>query len=198
MAAAEGIASASEEDALPGDSGVWLFIFADMCAFAVFFLLFTVGRAANPVLYEASRVQLDPRFGLANTLVLLTSSWLVARAVHAVRAGDRARVVRGLAGALAVGAVFGVSKVSEWVSEVARGNTLLTDEFFSYYFAFTGIHFLHFVVGMAVLAVSVAKARHDALAARFRVWVESAGCYWHMVDLLWIVLFPMLYLQRAA
>jgi nitric oxide reductase NorE protein len=198
MSAAVHDVIAEADDALPGDSGVWLFIFADLCAFAVFFLVFTAGRSANPELYEASRLALDPRVGLANTVILLTSSWLVARAVHAARAGDRAGAVRGLAAALAVGATFGVSKISEWAAEVARGNTLLTNEFFAYYFAFTGIHFLHYAVGMAVLAVCVAKARRDPLDAHFRVWIESSGCYWHMVDLLWIVLFPMLYLQRAA
>jgi nitric oxide reductase NorE protein len=192
------VESAAQASALPGDSGVWLFIFADMCAFAVFFLLFTVGRAASPEVYEASRSELDPRFGLANTLMLLTSSWLVARAVNAARAANRRSVLLRLGAAIAAGAGFGVSKVSEWVSEIARGNTLLTNEFFSYYFAFTGIHFLHVIVGIAVLAVCAAKARGDALDASFRVWIESAGCYWHMVDLLWIVLFPMLYLQRLA
>jgi len=64
-------------------------------------------------------------------------------------------------------------------------------------FALTGLHFLHFLIGMVVLAVCLAKSRNDALDERFVVWIESSGCYWHMVDLLWIVLFPLLYLLHA-
>lgn len=186
------------EHALPGDSGVWTFIVADMCAFAIFFLLFSVGRATAPELYEQSRQHLDPVLGLTNTLILLTSSLFMVRAVNGARAGNRGAVGRNLALTMLVGSGFAISKAVEYSAKFDAGITLVTNEFFTYYFAFTGIHFLHFVIGIGVLTMMLVKSRRDPLDGRFRTWIEAAGCYWHMVDLLWIMLFPMLYLLRSA
>jgi nitric oxide reductase NorE protein len=183
---------------LPGDPGVWVFIGADMCAFLALFVLFECGRVGKPALYERSRVLLNPRLGILNTLILLASSLFMARAVSAAREGDRAGVRRNLRFALLIGAGFGVSKVVEYKEKIGSGITMLTNEFFSYYFVLTGIHFLHFLVGIVVLSVCASKARRDPIDQRFLLWIESGGCYWHMVDLLWVVLFPMLYLQRSG
>ncbi len=183
---------------LPGDSGVWIFIIADMGAFALFFLIFTLGRVSSPAIFEASRQHLDIRLGLLNTLILLTSSYFMVRAVQGARAGVRTVVMRNLALTILIGLGFAASKMVEYAAKLRAGFGLTTNEFFTYYFVFTGIHFLHFVIGIAALAMMLAKSRSDALDDRFRVWIESVGCYWHMVDLLWIMLFPMLYLQRAG
>jgi len=183
---------------IPGDAGVWVFITADICAFALFFLLFTIGRVQQPALYDHSRQALDPNLGLLNTLILLTSSWFMVRAVQAAREGDRRRIGLNLMLAMVVGAGFAVVKVFEYGEKFAAGITMLTNEFFTYYFVFTGIHFLHFLIGMGALAVCLAKSSKSELDARYVTWIEATGTYWHMVDLLWIVLFPMLYLLRAA
>jgi nitric oxide reductase NorE protein len=197
LARTEGVVIARQES-LPGDPGVWVFILADMAAFAAFFLLFTLGRAGAPALYEHSRQTLDVRLGLANTLILLTSSWTMVQAVAAARAGDRSRVVRYLGLTLAVGSGFAVSKAVEYAAKAQAGLSMLTNDFYMYYFVLTGIHFLHFLIGGGAIGVTLAKARVQPIEGRFRVWIESVGCYWHMVDLLWIVLFPLLYLQRAS
>lgn len=181
---------------LAGDAGVWLFISADVCAFALFFALFTWGRVHHTALYEQSRQALDAGLGLFNTLILLTSSLFMVLAVEAARESSRERTVRYLALAMAVGSGFAVTKVIEYTAKLRVGISMLSNEFFMYYFVFTGIHFLHFLVGMVVLAVCLHKARTQPLDARYRLWIESSGCYWHMVDLLWIMLFPLLYLQR--
>ncbi len=184
---------------LPGDSGVWFFIVADMCAFAVFFLVFMVGRAADPALYEASRQMLDLRFGLANTLILLTSGALMAQAARDARRGAFQRARQMMIAALIAGLPFGLSKALEWQAKFAHGLTLTTNEFFTYYFVFTGIHFLHFAIGLVVLIMLQKVAVDDRMPTATRLrWIEAGGAYWHMVDLLWIVLFAMLYLLRAA
>jgi nitric oxide reductase NorE protein len=182
--------------ALPGDSGVWVFIFADMCAFALFFLLFAVGRMAEPALYETSRQHLDLRFGLANTLILLVSGAFMAKAVRQARAGDWQAGRMSLFLTLGVGMLFAVSKVLEWGAKAKAGIGLTSNEFFTYYFVFTGIHFLHFVVGVAALGVLIARCRQPLPQEDKLRWIEAGGAYWHMVDLLWIVLFAMLYLMR--
>ncbi len=188
---------------IPGDSGVWVFIFADMCAFAVFFLLFSVGRVAQPELYEAARQQLDLQLGLANTLILLTSGAFMAAAARTARAGNVQGTLHNLLLTLGVGSLFGLSKAVEWSAKFNHGIGLTTNEFFTYYFVFTGIHFLHFVIGLGVLLVLIARVRDisvqgGAMDGASLRWIEAGGAYWHMVDLLWIVLFAMLYLMRAA
>jgi nitric oxide reductase NorE protein len=190
--------SAGRPARLPGDSGVWTFIIADMGAFALFFLIFTVGRVGSPALFELSRQHLDIKLGLLNTLILLTSSLFMVRAVEASRAGARGDVIRNLALTMLIGSGFAVTKIIEYAAKAGAGIGLTTNEFFTYYFVFTGIHFLHFLIGIGALAMMLVKARRDVLDARFQTWIESVGCYWHMVDLLWIMLFPMIYLQRAA
>ena len=184
---------------LPGDSGVWFFIVAYMCGFAVFFLVFSAGRAADPALYEASRQLLDLRFGLANTLILLTSGAFMAAAARTAQRGDWQRTRTQLIVTMITGLPFGLSKALEWSAKMAHGVTLTTNEFFTYYFIFTGVHFLHFAIGIAVLIVLMRTATDTAKPAEARLrWIEAGGAYWHMVDLLWIVLFAMLYLLRTA
>ena len=181
---------------LIGDEGVWFFLTADVFSFALFFAVFMVARHDAIELFEASRQQLDLGIGLLNTVILLTSSWLMALAVLEARKGDRARLVRYLSFSLLVGSGFAISKAYEYSTKITSGITLSTNDFFMYYFAFTGIHFLHFLVGIGVLIICLVKARSGPLDGRYRVFIESAGCYWHMVDLLWIVLFSMIYLLR--
>lgn len=197
-ARAEDTHSLTGQRKLVGDEGVWFFISADISMFALFFLLFMVERYKAAALFEQSRRLLDPALGVLNTLILLSSSWLVALAVHSARAGQREAVRRYLTLGMLVGAGFAVTKIYEYWHKISSGITLLTNDFFMFYFALTGLHFLHFAVGMGVLAVCLAKSRSDAMDEHFVVWIESSGCYWHMVDLLWIVLFPMLYLLHAA
>jgi nitric oxide reductase NorE protein len=188
----------AEKDRLPGDPGVWLFITADVFVFGLFFLLFSLGRVAHSALYERSRLVLNPALGLTNTLILLTSSWFMVLAVSAAREGARRRVMRNLALAMAVGSVFAVTKIIEYTAKIHAGITMLSNEFFTYYFVFTGVHFLHFLVGMVVLIICWRKAKTQPIDGNYVVWIESSGCYWHMVDLLWVILFPMLYLMRAT
>lgn len=181
---------------LPGDSGVWLFITADTFAFGLFFLLFTIGRAEQPALYRESALALVPGIGVLNTMILLTSGWLMVLAVDAARHGDRRLLVQRLLLTMLVASGFAATKVYEYTTKVQAGITLLTNDFYMYYYVFTGIHFLHFLIGLAVLAVCLSKARRDTLDGHYLIWIESSASYWHMVDLLWIMLFPLLYLLR--
>ena len=178
---------------LPGDEGVWFFIVADMCMFAVFFLLFMVGQAQDPDTYRESRAKLIPAIGLVNTLILILSGWFMARAVNAAQAGEWRLARRRIIHALLVGSCFGVLKIYEYSTKIAAGITIQTSEFFTYYFAFTGIHFLHFLIGIGVLLVCLGKIGQADNPHRLK-WIESSGNYWHMVDLLWMILFPMIYL----
>jgi nitric oxide reductase NorE protein len=181
---------------IPGEAGVWVLILGDMFAFSAFFAVFLLHRAQNVALFSASQATLDRRFGLLNTALLLTSSLFVARAVIAARAGARPLSARLLMFALGCGGGFVVSKAFEWGSKIAAGITLNSNEFYSFYYMFTGIHLLHVLVGMGVLIYLLARSRRGDPGASYVAAMEGGGAFWHMVDLIWVVLFALFYLLR--
>jgi len=183
---------------LPGDEGVWFFIIADLCIFALFFLVFMDSRANSPQIYEHSRQLLDIKLGLINTCILLTSGMCMALAVHYARHQLRAKTLIMLSATFIIGLGFFFTKLVEYGVKIKSGITLTSNEFFTFYFAYTGIHFLHYLIGMVAILVLIKKTRNSTMDTRYCRWIEAAGCYWHMVDLLWLVLFPMLYLLRST
>lgn len=181
---------------LPGVEGIWVFVMADITVFGVLFGAFMAGRHEQPALFEASRQTLDPTFGGVNTIILLTSSWLVVLALQAVRRGRTRAVPHLLAGALVCGLAFVVSKAIEYTQKINADITLETNDFYMYYFTMTGIHLAHVVAGTVVLLVFWLKARAGTFDRDRPVALECGATYWHMVDLLWVMLFPLLYLVR--
>jgi nitric oxide reductase NorE protein len=161
--------------------------------FALFFTCFIVQRASNVALYEESRHALSPTIGAVNTVFLLTASWLVVVAVGAAKRRLQTVVVTCLSAAIACGGAFAAAKVFEYRDKIGHGITMLTNDFFMYYFVLTGLHFVHLGIGMIVLTVLLVKARHS-VGGDYLYYLESGASYWHMVDLLWIMLFPLLYL----
>jgi len=181
---------------LPGVEGVWVFVIADMTVFAILFGSFIIGRHQNPDLFEGSRHALNPNFGGVNTLILLTSSWFAALALDAVRKSRFALAQRLIAGAFLCGLAFMVSKAIEYTEKLNAGISLLTNDFFMYYFTLTGIHLFHVVAGNVVLLVLWFMARSRSFDSQRPVVLECGAIYWHMVDLLWVMLFPLLYLMK--
>lgn len=187
--------SAREGRRLPGVEGVWVFVFADMAVFAVMFGCFMWDRHHKLPLFEASRQALNLNFGGVNTLILLTSSMLVVLAVDALKVGRTRLAPLFFALAMACGGAFIVSKTFEYKAKFAAGISMLSNDFFMYYFIMTGMHLGHVVVGTVILAVLWFKSR-SAQAGGSLIAYEGGATYWHMVDLLWVCLFPLLYLVR--
>lgn len=181
---------------MPGEEGAWLFIFGDMIVFAIFFVTFVYYRAQQVELYDQSQLALNQVFGLVNTLLLLTSSWFLAMAVRAFRSGKAQLSRRLIAVTMLFGTGFVVSKGFEWADKFAHGVTVMTNEFFMFYFMFTGIHLVHVLMGLGVLGYLFAHTgRKGDVAGRIGV-LESGAAFWHLVDLLWVVLFALIYLMR--
>jgi nitric oxide reductase NorE protein len=181
---------------LPGVEGIWVFVIADMTVFGVLFALFLAGRHQHVALFEASRHGLDPTFGGVNTLILLTSSWFVVLALDAVRKRRFRAAPWLLGGAFVCGLAFMVSKGIEYTGKIHEGISLTTNDFYMYYFTMTGIHLAHVVAGTVVLLVLWCKACANTFDPERPIVLECGAIYWHMVDLLWIMLFPLLYLLR--
>lgn len=181
---------------VPGEAGVWVFVLGDMLVFGLFFATFVFYRNADPALFEASRATLNQHCGALNTLLLLLSSWLVVLGVADAREREGRLTPRLFAGALACGAGFVAVKIFEYGEKLDAGIGITTNDFYMYYYVFTGVHLVHVLVGIGVLSFLYGVARRGIGTERDLHVLESGGIFWHMVDLLWIVLFPLLYLMR--
>jgi len=179
---------------VPGEAGTWVFLFGDMTVFGAFFVTFLVERATAPALFDASRITLHTGMGVADTLVLLTSSLLVVLALNASRTGAGTLAARAVAGAIACGVAFIALKVTEYVLLASAGHGPGANHFYLYYFILTGLHLFHVCLGLAALTFVLTQARRTALSTTRTALVEGAACFWHLVDLLWIFLFALLYL----
>jgi len=186
------------QDGLPAEAGLWVFVFGDMTIFGAFFSVFLWENRSDRDLFSASAKELIQPIGVVNTLVLLASSYLVVLALHAHREGRLEAASRLLAGAGACGLAFGGLKAVEYSLELGSGHTPASNTFFTFYYVMTGVHLLHVLIGVVLLAFWRRRTRRSAEWSGDRAFVESAAVYWHMVDLLWIVIFALLYLVCVA
>jgi nitric oxide reductase NorE protein len=182
------------EEHLPGDLDVWVFIIGEIVVFAVYFAAYMVDRGRNHELFLQSQQLLGQGLGVVNTLVLLASSLAVALCVHAARADDIGTASRWLVAGGACGAAFALIKSFEWYSKLRAGLTISTNAFFMHYYMMTSVHFFHVLLGLVILAI-LWRELHQAQAPRARV-MESGASYWHTIDVLWIFIFALLYLMR--
>ena len=170
----------------------WGFVFAEMTGFAVIFGAYLWQFGSDRAGFAAQARHLVVWLGLLNTLVLLTGSYCVVRVVHAHRSGDPA--ARGwIRATLFTAAIFLVVKVIEYGIEIDGGHTLTSSTFFSYYFALTGLHLLHVAIGAVLLGMWL-RVDASARSSGSQKFTEIVGGYWHMVDLLWILIFAFLYI----
>ena len=179
---------------VPGQPDMWAFVLFETLVFTGYFGFYLFYRAQSPELFLHSQAQLDLRIGVFNTLVLLLSSWSVARCVQSSRAGAYRAALRDVTITAALAAVFLFLKVFEWVRLVRMGNGLDSNDFFTYYFFLTGIHFVHLLIGFVVLGVIVYQLRSPQ--RRSQELVETCATYWHTVDFLWVLIFALLYVVR--
>lgn len=181
---------------LVGDLVIWLVILAELLTFGILFLSYAVTRARHVALFNESQRTLDLHAGVVNTVLLISGSWCVARAVQAVRADRSAQGARWLAGSLLCGAGFLAMKLTEYAAKLHAGIDVSTNDFYLLYFMLTGFHFLHVVVGMILLSILLVHTARGAYGSHNCHAIETGAAFWHMVDLLWIVLFPLVYVMR--
>jgi len=179
---------------IPGQADMWAFVLFESLVFTAYFGFYLFYRTQNPEAFLHSQAQLDLRIGVLNTLVLLLSSWSMARCVQSARAGAYQAALRDVYLTAFFGGVFLCVKVFEWARQIQLGNNFDTSDFFTYYFFLTGIHFVHLLIGFVVLGVAVYQLRSPA--RRSQQLVETCATYWHTVDFLWVLIFALLYVVR--
>lgn len=180
--------------AWPGQPDMWAFVVFEAFLFTAYFCVYVFCRAQSIDLYLQSQGRLDLRVGTLNTLVLLASSWSVAGCVQAARDGSRRGALARSCLTIFFGSVFLVSKVLEWRTKIGEGLTFTTNEFFSFYYFLTGLHFLHLLIGFVFLGVVVRELR--SCGRRRRELIETGATYWHTIDFIWVFIFALLYVMR--
>jgi nitric oxide reductase NorE protein len=178
---------------LPGDLDMWVMVLGDLVIFGGYFVVYMVFRALRPEAFAVAQQGVHVGAGVVNTVVLLTSSMFMALGVIAAREGRSRAAGRLVLATAGCGVVFVLVKAWEWQATIAAGHTV-ADEFFSFYFVFTGVHLAHVLLGLLILGVVVRELR-DPRKRRQSI-VEQGAVYWHLVDLLWVVIFAVLYLMR--
>lgn len=185
-----------EAPRLRGDLGVWLVILLELLTFAILFVAFAFARNGELEVFQASQKTLNLHAGALNTVLLITGSWCVACAVRAVQRDACALGARWLLASLACGAGFVAVKLGEYAEKLQAGIDPSSNTFYMFYIFLTGFHFLHVVVGMLALLYLWVKTRRGVYGSHNSHALETGAAFWHMVDLLWIVLFPLVYVMR--
>ena len=179
---------------VPGQPDMWAFVLFEALVFTSYFIVYIIRRTQSPDLFLQSQAHLDLRVGVFNTLVLLASSWSVARCVQAARERSFRAALTNAFLTMLFGFVFLVSKVLEWATKIEEGFGFTTNEFFSFYYFLTAIHFLHLLIGFVVLAIGVYQLWSPA--RRSQEMIETCATYWHTIDFLWVLIFALLYVMR--
>ena len=188
--------------------GMWVFLVTEVMFFGGLFTGYTVYRTSYPEAFVAGSRRLDLVWGFINTMVLIASSLTMAMAVHAAQVGRRRALIGFLLATMVLGSVFLGVKAYEyhhkWEEQLVPGHFQATgplarqmELYFSFYFAMTGMHALHMVVGLGILTFLVVMASKGRFTPEHHSHVEICGLYWHFVDIIWIFLFPLLYLLGA-
>ena len=181
---------------LPGDLAIWIFIWSELLVFAIFFAGYAIVRANNVELFDSLQPTLDRNAGAINTALLLSASWCVARAVAAIKADQAQRSAHLLMAGILCGGGFLVVKMFEYADKFNHGIDLTTNTFYFFYLALTFFHFMHVILGMVILFAVWNKTRKGGYGAADHHGMETGASYWHMVDLVWLILFPLVYVMR--
>jgi nitric oxide reductase NorE protein len=185
-----------EPDLLPGDFAIWFFIFAELLVFGIAFISYAVTRAQNVDMFNQYQLTLNRELGAINTLLLITASYFIVRAIHAIRIDNVKNCVSWLYASLTCGSACLLLKSLEYYDKFSQGITLSSNTFYMFYLSLTLFHFLHVILGMIILFAVAIKVQRGCYSAQEHTGVETAASYWHMVDLVWIILFPLVYIIR--
>jgi len=184
----------------PGDFAIWVIIYIELLTFGLFFIGYIFSRRNDIELFNQSQLLLDPTKGFVNTIILITSSFFVVKAIYAIKNFETEQAIASaknwLLGAIGLGGMFLVIKMTEFIGKYHEGINLSTNKFFMFYFLLTMFHFLHVMLGMIILYNLYNKTKVGGYTKTDHKGLETGASYWHMVDLLWIVLFPLIYIIR--
>jgi len=187
----------------PGDFAIWIIIYVEFITFALLFLGYAFSRRLDVELFNASQLAVSQTSGFINTFILITSSYFVVKAVHSIKnmtvesqKKSNIEASKWLLFAIMCGIAFSVIKVTEFSHMFGMGIHLSTNKYFMFYIMLTVFHFLHVLLGSFILFIIYKKTKSHGYLPNDSKGIETGASYWHMVDLLWIILFPLVYIIR--
>jgi nitric oxide reductase NorE protein len=190
---APSVPEAGPPEHVPGGRDIWFFVLFESLVFTSYFCVYLYNRTQHERTFLLGQSYLLLWLGVVDTIVLLSSSWSIARCVQHARAGRFGPARRDAILTAAFGLVFLILKVVEWARLIHMGHTFTSSEFFQYYFFLTAIHCAHLLIGFVVLGVLYYQlVRVD----RRELHVETCATYWHSVDFYWVLIFALLYVVR--
>jgi nitric oxide reductase NorE protein len=187
------LVAAESTKKLPGDLAMWFFILAELTVFAIFFVGFAITEQLYPNMFILGKAQLHPTAGLINTLALITSSFFVALSLTCLHQKQTQKTIRFLWLAQLLAMLYLAVKMWEYNFLFSIGIGIETNTFFTLYFLITFFHFLHVVLGMVILGFMMRNTSQNKYVEQTSGF-EAGASYWHMVDMLWIILFPLIYI----
>jgi cytochrome c oxidase subunit III len=194
----------THRDDLASKTGMWLFLFTEMLLFGGLFVVYSVYRYRNPIAFHLAAKELSVFIGTANTIILLVSSTTIAMSITAIQLKNKKLSLMLLGITVVLGLAFLVNKYFEWGEHIREhiypGSAVLALRgqgdvlFYGLYFFMTGLHALHIIIGLVFICVIAGMIIKDKITHDNFVLLENSGLYWHLVDLIWIFLFPLFYL----
>ena len=179
---------------MPGEGSMWFFVIGDLLIFGVYFVVYVYYRGLDQNLFLEGQRHLNQDIAALNTLILLTSSFFLALGTEAARKDKNKDAFKLTGIAIFLGLLFPCLKAMEWIPKISAGHTPGENLFFMFYYLMTGLHLCHVVLGLIILMFAMKE--FQGAGEPNIAFVETAAIYWHMVDLLWLLLFALLYLMR--
>jgi cytochrome c oxidase subunit III len=196
--------SVTHRDDLTAKTGMWFFLFTEMLLFGGLFIVYSVYRYRNPEAFHLDAQELSVVIGTINTIILLVSSTTIAMSITAVRKQNKRLAILLLIITILLGIGFLINKYFEWGEHIRGhiypGSAVLAQRghgdvlFYSLYFLMTGLHAIHIIVGLVLITIVTLAIVRNRINSDEYVFLENSGLYWHLVDLIWIFLFPLFYL----
>ena len=184
--------------------GMWLFLFTELILFGGTFIVYAVYRFSHPAEFQLAAKELDTFVGTLNTIILLTSSLTVAMSITSMQEGRKGLTLLLVGMTIVLAGAFLVNKYFEWGHKISLGLYPKSPElmnkptgeilYFGLYYVMTGLHALHVIIGMVVLGVMMMFVARGSVNKNSYVRLEAGALYWHLVDIIWIFLFPLFYL----
>jgi len=175
----------------PGGILMWILIFLELITFGIALIVLVINSKENPELFHQSRLALNTTFGALNTVFLLTSGFFMATTVHQFKQNNSLKAAFFLKITMLGGFLFLILKGVEYYLKIDAGYTLGYNSFFTFYWLLTGFHVIHVLVGLVILLFMYNGIKKETLVLED---VEASAAFWHMCDLIWLLLFPVLYL----
>ncbi len=178
----------------PGGILIWIVVFLELITFSMALLVFLYQRQVDIQSFNESQKLLNTTLGMINTITLLTSGLFMAASLKELRSGNQKKAIRFLMLTISMGVMFLGLKGIEYYEKIQLDYSLISTDFFQYYWLITGFHFIHVLVAIILLSFMLVKTISGVYSENNYEDVETVGIFWHMCDLIWIIVFPIIYL----